>query len=1368
MKSFHSDQYIIIKKEFFLIFLLLCIVILFFSDVLFTGKMFFYRDVMLQFYPWHNFTYNSVQNFKMPFWNPYVYCGYPHFANLQSGVLYPLKIPFYLFSVEYGYKLFVVLHIFLAGLGTYILMRHWKCSHGACFFGAVVSAFNTCIITRVEFLSVLASYSWLPLIFYIYDKLLSERKIKYLIYLSVFLFFQLLAGNPQSVFYTCIFLFCYGIYKTIENYRILKNLTLSIYPVLYLFAAVLSGILLAAFQLLPFKEFVEFTVRSGGIKNFSLATQWSLAYKDLINFFTPFFWGNPGEGTYLRDTQFWITSFYTGIITVILSIFSFLPKAANRSRSIFFLGFLIFTAILALGSNTFLYKIFFYAVPGFNLVRYPAAIMFLSVFILSILGTFGINTSIEYLKENNNKLKFSFTLITMISLFILIALASAVFYQKDVLNFLKPYLFKNYLDVLAFIVSIDSLLRAFILVFLFLALFVLALRRVITSNKFLILTVLMVIIDFFTIRTSLIPRTDISNYKKSTQIIKYLNENNKDPYRIMISPQTSADLNKKYYFEKLRNGGILNEDYLKEAKALLFPNLNMYYGIYSAEGYDPMSILNYEKLLGTLKSQVSPSETKLIDLLNIKYVLSYEEIRSSKLQYLLSDGNVKLYLNNDCLPRAFTVEKIIYVNNEKYIYDQLKTFNPSREVLIYDKNNFTDELYGNFGKTIPKFIKCEPNEIILHVNADHECVLVLTDTYYPGWRVQVDGSERKCLKADFIFKGVYLRKGDKTVRFFYTPYSFITGSIITSFVLIILTVLLFFNKRIDGYLFLRRKQSLEKLQGITDTNKSLFKNFRLKSFWKRKHKEKPMDFNRKYPRSKKIFFVVLWAVFIMFLTTIPYQIASDYTPAGKKFMGFFSNVFDQNGYMAWIHQAKDGKVLFDQRYTTEKHSAALFHPLFYVIGTAARVLELDTIIIYRISRLILGFLLLLTIYYFCTLFFEDFGSRILCFILISLSSGLGWIFPADLLNKWSEVYHIMPSDLWIPESNTFLTILLFPLFSLSQIFILMTFIFIILAYKHKKVIYPVLSGISLLILGLVHPYDIVTMFFAMTIFVIFMIFINKIQLKLFIKYISIIMAISAVSIIYQLIVLKSNPVFAAWSSQLLTRSPNPYSYIIGFGLIGIFSVIGIYYFVKEKKIPEILLLSWLIAVILLIYSPLGFERRLIMGIHICLCILAVKAVNNFKFRGKKVLVLILILSGIPSHIKFITEHLQDVKKFNLNYTLFNEDINGFKWIEKNLSSEDAVLSSLCTGIYIPGRTGKKVYIGHYHHTMNFSSKLENVKKFYSDKTDDSFRLSLLKANNIKYVYYGEYEKFLGTFNPEYAPYLENVYSNAKVSIYRLK
>jgi uncharacterized membrane protein YfhO len=78
------------------------------------------------------------------------------------------------------------------------------------------------------------------------------------------------------------------------------------------------------------------------------------------------------------------------------------------------------------------------------------------------------------------------------------------------------------------------------------------------------------------------------------------------------------------------------------------------------------------------------------------------------------------------------------------------------------------------------------NEITLSVETTENGILVLSEVYYPNWKVFVDGVEKTMLRCDYSLRGVALEKGNHTVVFKYVDKDFQIGAVITLFALAII------------------------------------------------------------------------------------------------------------------------------------------------------------------------------------------------------------------------------------------------------------------------------------------------------------------------------------------------------------------------------------------------------------------------------------------------------------------------------------------------------------------------------------------------------------------------------------------------------
>ena len=66
-------------------------------------------------------------------------------------------------------------------------------------------------------------------------------------------------------------------------------------------------------------------------------------------------------------------------------------------------------------------------------------------------------------------------------------------------------------------------------------------------------------------------------------------------------------------------------------------------------------------------------------------------------------------------------------------------------------------------------VKNTPNEVIIEVHSNTPVLLLLTDTYSPGWTAEMDGQPMEIIRSNVAFRSVWVSKGEHTVTFRYDP-----------------------------------------------------------------------------------------------------------------------------------------------------------------------------------------------------------------------------------------------------------------------------------------------------------------------------------------------------------------------------------------------------------------------------------------------------------------------------------------------------------------------------------------------------------------------------------------------------------------------
>jgi hypothetical protein len=298
--------------------------------------------------------------------------------------------------------------------------------------------------------------------------------------------------------------------------------------------------------------------------------------------------------------------------------------------------------------------------------------------------------------------------------------------------------------------------------------------------------------DLMTFGHALNPTTEPRLYELSTHSGAFLKREDRD-YRIFTFPQSDYELKFEKYL-LFDDFGPSDVDWLMGLRETVIPNLAMNEGLFSANNFDPLLVGHYEGLMREIDQRLPrqidrdpgrpvdkgrlPVALRLLSLMNVKYILDYGEIPG--LNLIFADG-VKIYRNDAVLPRAYVVSQARVISDDQKLLAELlsQTFDARRTVLLRPAQSQESISYSS----IPSYPlsltslspEYSPNAVKIKVSLDRDGCLVLSDTYYPGWRAYVDGEEREILRANYAFRAVSLESGQHTVLFKYNPPSFKMG-----------------------------------------------------------------------------------------------------------------------------------------------------------------------------------------------------------------------------------------------------------------------------------------------------------------------------------------------------------------------------------------------------------------------------------------------------------------------------------------------------------------------------------------------------------------------------------------------------------------
>ena len=69
--------------------------------------------------------------------------------------------------------------------------------------------------------------------------------------------------------------------------------------------------------------------------------------------------------------------------------------------------------------------------------------------------------------------------------------------------------------------------------------------------------------------------------------------------------------------------------------------------------------------------------------------------------------------------------------------------------------------------------------VVLKVKSDSSGLLVLSDTYYPGWECTVNGKSTEIYRANYCMRAVVVPSGFSKIEFIYSPLSATVGQYVS-------------------------------------------------------------------------------------------------------------------------------------------------------------------------------------------------------------------------------------------------------------------------------------------------------------------------------------------------------------------------------------------------------------------------------------------------------------------------------------------------------------------------------------------------------------------------------------------------------------
>jgi hypothetical protein len=167
------------------------------------------------------------------------------------------------------------------------------------------------------------------------------------------------------------------------------------------------------------------------------------------------------------------------------------------------------------------------------------------------------------------------------------------------------------------------------------------------------------------------------------------------------------------------------------------------------------------------------------DIMGVQYYLGMTPQRADLREVFQGRSGVKVFENSKAFPPVWAVHRAASVADAKQARTMLAdpAFDARHEVFLIGEQALKlapcadDDVW---------MVRHEPNFVAIHAAMSCRGMVVLTDSWFPGWQAKVDGRPAAIEKAYGAFRGVVVEAGEHTVEMRYRPWSVFVGAGLTA------------------------------------------------------------------------------------------------------------------------------------------------------------------------------------------------------------------------------------------------------------------------------------------------------------------------------------------------------------------------------------------------------------------------------------------------------------------------------------------------------------------------------------------------------------------------------------------------------------
>ncbi len=724
--------------------------------------------------------YTSSQLPHVPLWDPYIMGGMPYLADMQSAIFSPFSLPAYFLPFWWSLGVIAVMKVVVAATGTYLLGRALKMGVAGAFLAGLVFGFGLFMVAWIPW-PLTNVFPLIPWMLVATERLVRRPGVLPAAALSVLVALQFFGGHPESSVYAILATLGYFVLRLLQGAGggvvasvtaagsrgrdRLRALAATVpRPVIALVIALGIGTVLAAVAILPFLQLLS----SSSDLSSRPRSGVHIALRYVLAAFFP---------SYYPNTFVITTAFYAGALPIMLSVFAlFRPRVERVTTAIV----AVLSLVVILGVQPF------FGIAGRTPIldeTYLSRLTIIYLICIALLAGWGLD---DLLRRRPSRLQIRIGLAVAGGLLVVpVAIAAAT--GSISLRFLRTAVHISWLfgraPLAGTLHQVPIIRFANVIVWVTvcvaaIALLLLRLGRRLSLRAFAVLAIALVVGDLFQAGIGYNPAIPESHaIQPVTGAIRYLQRQRPARY-VAVTPYNTV--------------------------VPIPPDVNLRYGLYDLRGYDLPVITRFGNLWQryvapptpllpqdtpsvplTIENSLLPATMRVLSLYGVSDILEQKNepppnVPGLRVAY---DGpDATIYANSDALPRTWLVagQQIVKDGGAALTRIGAPDFDPRRVAIT--EQVLAGVPLGSSGPVVPgraSITSYAPSRVAITARADRSSLLVLSDTYYRGWQVTVNGRPEPIHQVDYLLRGVVVPAGRDHIVFTYDASSFNRGWVVS-------------------------------------------------------------------------------------------------------------------------------------------------------------------------------------------------------------------------------------------------------------------------------------------------------------------------------------------------------------------------------------------------------------------------------------------------------------------------------------------------------------------------------------------------------------------------------------------------------------